>query len=345
MVRLTILIIYLCSNVLYGQNPISYNPNNGGASVTLNWENNIPRIRYGGNGIGAANGFQIQGSENQVKFSVLDNGSIGIGTTTPNANLEIYKFNGLSHLKLHTNQHAGTAKLEIAGVSALLDSDPANYSGWSIYHSYVNTNRDLYFRHGESGSPDFVLTDEGNVGIGTSYPSGRMHLFNGNFFISSSNNTNNNVSNGIRFSTDNAPYYASISTYRGEFSNKIGLRFQTMNGTKTPIDAVHISPSGQVSIGTTEQAPVGYRLAVDGKAVMEEIKVEISSAWPDYVFESDYDLRSLQETKAYIEKYKHLPEIPSAAEINENGIEVGDMHSRLLKKIEELTLYQIELLV
>jgi len=65
---------------------------------------------------------------------------------------------------------------------------------------------------------------------------------------------------------------------------------------------------------------------------------------PDYVFESDYQLLSLKETKAYITENKHLPEIPSATEIGENGIDLGDMNMRLLKKIEELTLYQIELL-
>ena len=65
---------------------------------------------------------------------------------------------------------------------------------------------------------------------------------------------------------------------------------------------------------------------------------------PDYVFEEDYNLRTLEATKAYIEENKHLPEIPSAAEMEANGIDLGDMNMRLLKKIEELTLYQIELL-
>ncbi|MEM0942053.1 MAG: helicase associated domain-containing protein [Bacteroidota bacterium] len=65
---------------------------------------------------------------------------------------------------------------------------------------------------------------------------------------------------------------------------------------------------------------------------------------PDYVFEPDYELRSLQETKEYISEYKHLPEIPSAKEMEANGVDLGDMNMRLLKKIEELTLHQIELL-
>ncbi|MEM6736527.1 MAG: hypothetical protein AAF620_10715 [Bacteroidota bacterium] len=77
----------------------------------------------------------------------------------------------------------------------------------------------------------------------------------------------------------------------------------------------------------------------------KEVKVDLEAGQgPDYVFEPNYVLRTLQETKEYIAKNKHLPEIPSAREMETDGIEIGDMNMRLLKKIEELTLYQIELL-
>lgn len=87
----------------------------------------------------------------------------------------------------------------------------------------------------------------------------------------------------------------------------------------------------------------GSTLIVDGKIRSEEVKVEIING-PDYVFEQDYELRTLKETKKYISENKHLPEIPSAHEMEENGLDLGDMNMRLLKKIEELTLYQIQLL-
>ncbi|MDN5213275.1 hypothetical protein QQ020_14495 [Fulvivirgaceae bacterium BMA12] len=86
------------------------------------------------------------------------------------------------------------------------------------------------------------------------------------------------------------------------------------------------------------------KLAVEGQIRATEVKVLADISVPDYVFEPDYELRTLKETKEYIEENKHLPEIPSAREIGENGIDIGDMNMRLLKKIEELTLYQIELL-
>ena len=64
---------------------------------------------------------------------------------------------------------------------------------------------------------------------------------------------------------------------------------------------------------------------------------------PDYVFEPDYRLLSLEEVQAYIEQHKHLPEVPSAKEMKKNGVDVGEMEMVLLKKIEELTLYVIDL--
>ena len=84
------------------------------------------------------------------------------------------------------------------------------------------------------------------------------------------------------------------------------------------------------------------KLAVEGQIRATEVKVLADISVPDYVFESNYKLRTLQETKEYIEENKHLPEIPSASEIGENGIDLGDMNMRLLKKIEELTLHLIE---
>lgn len=71
--------------------------------------------------------------------------------------------------------------------------------------------------------------------------------------------------------------------------------------------------------------------------------VKLQSNWPDYVFEPDYKLLGLDELRAFIKQHKHLPEIPSAKEVEENGVSVGEMNALLLKKIEELTLHMIEL--
>lgn len=103
-----------------------------------------------------------------------------------------------------------------------------------------------------------------------------------------------------------------------------------------------ISTSGALNIGGAT-LPSGYKLAVAGKIIAEEVVVKLQSNWPDYVFEPDYKLLSLDELRAFIKQHKHLPEIPSAREVEENGIGVGEMNALLLKKIEELTLYIIKL--
>ncbi|MEP0986842.1 hypothetical protein [Ekhidna sp.] len=101
-----------------------------------------------------------------------------------------------------------------------------------------------------------------------------------------------------------------------------------------------IVEQGNVGIGTTSPS---HKLEVNGTIRSKEVKVEAAN-WPDYVFEPDYDLRSLEETAAYIKSNKHLPEIPSAKEMEANGVQLGEMNMLLLKKIEELTLYQIEMM-
>lgn len=102
---------------------------------------------------------------------------------------------------------------------------------------------------------------------------------------------------------------------------------------------------GAVGIGVVSSAsiPAGYMLAVDGKIISEELKVQLSGNWPDYVFKNDYKLKSFDELRGFIAANHHLPNIPSAAEVEKNGIEVGDMQKRLMEKVEELTLYVLEL--
>jgi hypothetical protein len=84
-------------------------------------------------------------------------------------------------------------------------------------------------------------------------------------------------------------------------------------------------------------------LAIGGKMVAEEVVIKLQANWPDYVFEAGYKLPSLSELEKFILTYKHLPEVPTAADIKRDGVNVGEMDAVLLKKIEELTLLLIEL--
>lgn len=98
---------------------------------------------------------------------------------------------------------------------------------------------------------------------------------------------------------------------------------------------------GNVGIGTKNLQ--NYKLAVEGTIGARKIKVTQETTWADYVFASDYKLLPLQDLETYIKQHQHLPDVPSATEVATNGIDIGDMQTILLKKIEELTLYMIEL--
>ncbi|MEO1010891.1 MAG: malectin domain-containing carbohydrate-binding protein [Bacteroidota bacterium] len=100
------------------------------------------------------------------------------------------------------------------------------------------------------------------------------------------------------------------------------------------------SYTGSIAVGTST-VPSGYQMAIDGKLITEEVKVQMSGAWPDYVFAKDYDLPTLEEIQAHITEKGHLPNIPSAEEVETNGLELGEMNKLLLEKIEELTLHLI----
>lgn len=99
-----------------------------------------------------------------------------------------------------------------------------------------------------------------------------------------------------------------------------------------------VDEDGNVGIGTSNPTK---ELEVNGTIRSKEVIVEATN-WPDYVFEEDYDLPTLSEIEAFIKANKHLPEVPSAKEMEANGISLGEMNMLLLKKIEELTLHTIE---
>ncbi len=98
-----------------------------------------------------------------------------------------------------------------------------------------------------------------------------------------------------------------------------------------------MTANGNLGIGT---ATPDSKLAVNGKIHAKEVKVDLTG-WPDYVFENSYNLPSLQEVENHIVEEGHLPNIPSASEVEKNGIQLGEMNAKLLQKIEELTLYMI----
>jgi hypothetical protein len=128
-------------------------------------------------------------------------------------------------------------------------------------------------------------------------------------------------------------YNGSIWNSLGSAGNASG-RWLFNNGTQ-------FDTTNSVGIGTSDTK--GYKLAVNGNAIFTKIKIKAVANWPDYVFKKNYQLPSLKDLEKYIAGHQHLPELPSAEEIKGSGQDVGETQAVLLKKVEELTLYVIDL--
>lgn len=111
-------------------------------------------------------------------------------------------------------------------------------------------------------------------------------------------------------------------------------------------EKMRINNDGKVGIGSNiDYSPVGYRLYVQDGVIAEKVKValEATNDWADYVFDDSYQLMSINDVEQFIKTHNHLPNVPSAQELVDTGIDVAKMDAKLLEKIEELTLYMIEL--
>jgi len=189
-----------------------------------------------------------------------------------------------------------------------------------------------------------VYFNAGNVGIGTSTPAAKLSFEDVNVSTLANGITWHNpdpLLYGIHRTagTWNPPNYQQL---RMSFSTGIILDPGSLYG-KSFVDiqggGLRVT-SGSVAIGTTN--PGTFKLAVEGKIGAREVNVTTTTPWPDYVFAKDYSLLTLEEIKTYIALHKHLPEVPSAKDVEANGVNLGEMNALLLKKIEELTLYMID---
>ena len=226
------------------------------------------------------------------------------------------------------------------------------------------------------------ITNSGFIGIGTSTPVARLQVTGPQVAgVALAKFTQANVSTGdaamtISNATNTSGFYIPCLTGRsfatgrpfgifitGEaeditpgtgyaFGAAIVLDGRNKTGTKLDnnnVLAVNsagqnlmiVKSDGSVGIGTLDTK--GYKLAVNGTGIFTQVKVKQYGNWPDYVFHPGYRLSSLQELEQYIVLHGHLPGIPSAGEVKERGQDVGEMNQKLLQKIEELTLYIIEL--
>ncbi len=205
------------------------------------------------------------------------------------------------------------------------------------YMSHFNygVNEDVYIRGGKAGS-NVVLSDIpglGNVAIGTSTPDANTKL---------TLQTPGDYSTAL--SIRNPSGSAIFNTYIGGPINGNTISLGTPGAMPIAFytnsaNRMFITASGLVGIGTDNPDPL-YLLSVNGRIRAKEVR--INTGWADYVFEAGYDLRPLPEVEAFIKLHKHLPGIQNAATLQKEGVDISAMQTKMMEKIEELTLYLID---
>jgi hypothetical protein len=201
----------------------------------------------------------------------------------------------------------------------------------------------------------------GNAGIGTLTPGFPLEINksagdgnNKNYMINLSNVWAENGLNepSIMFSNgdpENISYWSMGARVSGDKAHDNPIAFKI--GFKPPkekdekeffsIDAYN----GRVKIGNCNSNMDGYKLFVEEGILTEKVKVAVknSDEWFDNVFEPSYKIMPIKDLETYIKNNKHLPEIPTTSDVLKDGIDIGKMNGLLLKKVEELTLYMIDL--
>jgi hypothetical protein len=217
---------------------------------------------------------------------------------------------------------------------------------WLTFHAHHHEGFkfELYNNDTNTTNTGVTISGNGNVGIGNTDPYATLDIINSGAAW---------ATRGIRLLgpniVANSGHSLMISVGKGDSIRNMGqmyFNYANDNSTSNRLsfglhsvdDVLNILGTGNVGIGTT--TPGSYKLNVAGSVRANEVVVNTTGA--DYVFEDSYKLKPLEEVEQYIEKEKHLPEIPSASEMKNNGVGVSEIQAKLLAKVEELTLYMID---
>jgi hypothetical protein len=317
-----------------------------------------------------SNGSQ-SASLSDSRLTIDQNGNTGIGITTPSGKLHV---NGSTYVGNENGSSPFRISLGSSGGNYGSIGYGYKYTGTSNQHLYAVADYasqlefasgGFTFKTAPQGSGgatvSFVnsvrITQAGQLGIGTETPYGPFQVNAVRPVIVKSNGGNGVYGSEIGF---NAVLDTSLPQNKfkklGSTSQNGGasiavdysgnMLFQMHDAGNESESIVNFNPqivfknNGNVGIGTTSP---DTKLSVKGVIHTQEVRVDLNGAVaPDYVFEPTYNLLPLSEVESYIKANKHLPEVPSAKQMEEEGLNLKEMNLLLLKKVEELTLHLIE---
>jgi hypothetical protein len=315
--------------------------------------------------LGSSNGadvlFKTTGVE---RMRLTSTGSFVVGTMTTTPTEKMYVKGNL----MMDWWGAGTGNLYFGGKTdasqnGMRLSCPSGSNGYiDVRTPNTTSGTGLVFRldAGFGSTERMRITSAGNVGINIAAPTEKLQVNGGALKLSSSNSyggpmmlfaaspTAGYVGDwGIEYvptGNKGLNFWKPFGSPNGG-NNYLFLADNGNIGVRTDVPSANFTVNGNVLIGDPATAlPAGYKLYVQTGILTEKVKVAVAGSinWADYVFAKDYKLRDLGELEAYINANKHLPNIPSADEMVENGLDVATMDAKLLEKIEELSLYIIE---
>lgn len=289
------------------------------------------------------------GSDNVMKFNAPNmqfypTGQVAVnGAFKATGNVTLSGLAGSSSRVLTVGTNGQLSSVEYSAIGDNLGNHTASQN--------INLNGKKIV-NGTSGSGGIFVSTTGNVGINTELPQQKLHVKDGNILISRLSNRPPGSTNGSLLFGDTITTAHPFGRWGIEYLDQDGVKglnfWKTSDNIGGPLNYVlflcseeDASLKGNVGIGTGTPTE---KLTVNGKVLAREVIVSNDiRTWPDYVFASGYEMMSLTELEAYVNEYHHLPDVPSAEEVEEQGISLGEMNAILLQKVEEMTLRMIEM--